>query len=68
MGHCCGKSDHVVLGGMGRFEHTELESQLRTTSSNSWAILIRGWKTVLLRAMWTMMIWVKKFQSGTIKY
>lgn len=29
--------------------------------SHSWA-----WKTVLLRAVWTKMIWVKKFQSGTI--
>jgi hypothetical protein len=40
--------------------------QLNTVSRAQWDILVGAWKTVVLKAMWTMEAQLKRFQRGII--
>lgn len=43
-----------------------LEKQFSSISRMQWAILVVTWKTVVLKAMWTIQAQLERFQKGSI--
>lgn len=66
MGYCCGRLNQVGFWGEECGKHWDFgQGKLLSAVSRAyWAILVEAWKTVVLKALWTVEIQLKRFQTG----